>query len=394
MNHGISAMRGIDIIASLFFIFCVFLANIASAGIVQLYASEDISFEDNIYLTPENKKASLITTPKVGVEYFGRIPESTIVGDIHATAGYHLYSYRQTQNSYPDVLLHTHFKNDFIEFGDRYIYSSDPASLEITERANRYKNLVFFSLRTDPRNSIGFGIKGEDTINYYTSTPITFLRNFNRHHTSFYGLMYYNFSPLTNVFFEYGNHKRNYYVDNENNSEGTSMALGMEGFISPVIEAKAKVSYAFRDYRFKLPDSINHVKTWGFNTTVEWKPRSKNEVRITAQRYLEETVYGNNRFFTALDTSIYASHKFTDKYFVSLMVGYHILDYAKVIDGTHRYDTLYSIRPEFGYQFKDWLLAGIWYRHTKRNSTLYIADYLDRTVSIYINMRTRPKKPR
>lgn len=394
MKNKFVAMRGIARRASLFFFFCVFFAGIASAGIWQLHASNEISFEDNIYLTPESEKASLIITPKVGAEYFGRIPESTMEGDIYATAGYHSYSYMPEKNSFPDALIHTHFKNDFFELGDRYIYSSDPASLEITERAKRYKNLVFFSLRTDPRNAIGFGVKAHDTLDYYTSTPFKFLRHFNRNCISLYGLMYYNFSPLTNVFVEYGHHERHYYIDKENNSKGTSIALGMEGLISPVIEAKAKVSYAFRDYRFKLPDAINYTNTLGFNVTVDWKPRSKNEVKIMAQRYLEETVYGENRFFTAFDASIYALHKFTDKYFVSLQFGYHLLDYARVIEGTQRYDNLYSIRPEFGYQFKDWLLAGIWYRHTKRNSTLYAADYLDRTLCVYINMRTRPKKPR
>ena len=373
---------------------CLFFADIAAAGVLQLHASEEISFEDNIYLTPEGEKASLITTPKIGAEYFGRVPESSIVGDLHATAGYHLYSYKTEQNSYPDVLLHTHFKNDFFEFGDRYLYSSDSASQEITERAKRYKNLVFFSLRTDPRNSIGFGVRAQNTTDYYTSTPFKFLKRFNRNCISLYGLMYYNFSPLTNVFLEYGHHERKYYIAKDNNSKGTSFALGMEGFISPVIEAKAKVSYAFRDYRFKVPSAINFVNTLGFYFAVDWKPRSKNEVRIMAQRYLEETVYGENRFFTAFDTSVYMLHKFTEKYYVSLQFGYHVLDYAKVIDGVQRYDKLYSIRPEIGYEFKDWLLAGVWYRHTKRNSTLYVADYLDRTICLYINIRTRPKKPR
>ena len=387
MRYLIETVPGMMCRLALFFILSVIFNVHANAGVFMYHASQELSYDDNIYLTPENEKGSVIITPKVGGEYSGQLPESTITGNVNGTAGYHYYSYRPERNSYPDVLAQAHFRNYFFELGDRYVFTSDPVSHEITERAKRYKNLVYFTLRTNPIFPIGFGVKGENTVDYYMSTPFQFLRRFNRNCLSFYGLMYYNFSPLTNLYFEYGQHKRRYYLNSDNDSTGASFALGLEGYVSPVIEANAKISYAFRGYNFEVPEAVNDVNTVGFHLSLDWKPRSKNEVRITAQRYLEETVYGENRFFTAFDTTIYASHKFTDKYFVSLMVDYHILDYAKVVGGIQRYDTLYSIRPEFGYQFKDWLSAGVWYRHTRRKSTLWEAVYLDRTLSFYINIR-------
>ena len=48
-----------------------------------------------------------------------------------------------------------------------------------------------------------------------------------------------------------------------------------------------------------------------------------------------------------------------------------------------RKDDMFSFRPEIGYQFKDWLSAGVWYNFSTRRSNNNWAEYDRNRVGVF-----------
>ncbi len=359
------------------------VVNSAFAGDVKFLVSEDLSYDDNIYLTDGNEKDSFISSTKAGVAYNNPIAGSGL--DLSATAvgGYDAYTEDNGKNGFWNAYADVNVKNDILKIGDTFLYTSDQANSELTERAKRLNNNVYLSARTSADKKFGFGVVANDSYDYYIDNPWKYDLTRNRVNAGVQA--FYNISAKTSAFVEYV-YTNIAYKDNTNNdSDGSTVALGIEGKIAPKVSGTAKVNYVMRDYSHDLPGYSSYEDLVGYYVALDWNPTERNTIRLSGERRFEESVYENNRYFTDTLVALYGSHKLSDKLTAGLTLAYENMAYDRANnDGVKRSDDLFTVRPELGYQFQEWLSAGVWYQFRNRDSNTNGNDYASNKGGVFV----------
>ena len=88
----------------------------------------------------------------------------------------------------------------------------------------------------------------------------------------------------------------------------------------------------------------------GYYLALEWNPTTRNTIRLSGSRGLEETIWGNNRYFIDTGIDLYASHKLTDKFTVAATFGYDKLNYNCA---AKRYYKSYLKNNKFAQNYSD-----------------------------------------
>lgn len=359
------------------------VVNSAFAGDVKFLVSEDLSYDDNIYLTDGNEKDSFISSTKAGVAYNNPIAGSGL--DLSATAvgGYNAYTEDNGKNGFWNAYADVNVKNDILKFGDTFLYTSDQANSELTERAKRLNNNVYLSARTSTDKKFGFGVVANDSYDYYIDNPWKYDLTRNRVNAGVQA--FYNISAKTSAFVEYVYTNIAYRDNTNNDSDGNAVALGIEGKIAPKVSGTAKVNYVMRDYSHDMPGYSSYEDLVGYYVALDWNPTERNTIRLSGERRFEESVYENNRYFTDTLVTLYGSHKLSDKLTAGLTLAYENMAYDRANnDGVKRSDDLFTVRPELGYQFQEWLSAGVWYQFRNRDSNTNGNDYASNKGGVFV----------
>lgn len=359
---------------SIFLTFIFVLASIltVNASDLKFMASEDISYDDNIYLQNGGRIGSGIFSTKLGALYDLTVPNTSLEGKISGIVGYNAYTKHNGTNGYWDTLVNAEVGNNALKLGDTFLLTSDPANSELTERAQRIKNNVYASYRTSAYKKLSFGVYISDELNKYTGATF---QNLNRNRLNLGVGAYYNISEKTSLLAEYTYHILAYQKTQANNSNGGTLALGVEGQIAPKVTGEAKVTYNYRNYTHEVDGYDDYANLVGYNLALTWEPTSQNLIRLSGSRDFEETIYTNNRYFVSTGIKLYGSQKIMDKFTAGLTLGYENLSYAKEVAGVKRCDDVVTVRPEVNYQFKEWLSAGVWYQYRRRASNAGAANF-------------------
>ena len=344
---------------------CAF-AVLANAGDLKFMASEQVSYDDNIYLTNNNTKDSFISSTKIGAKYEGKVPNTSLKGLFSAVGGYNAYTEKNDKNGYWDALAVAEISNNNFTLGDRFLLTSDPANSEQTERAKRINNTAYASYITSKEKMFSLGVKVSDVYNRYFKDEF---KGLNRNRINAGIGAYYNISSKTSLFAEYTYTDIDYDKNKKNNSDGGIVALGVEGQIASKVKGTAKATYNYRNYDHNLAGYDNYADLFGYEVALAWQPTARTLLRLSGERTFEETLFTNNRYFIDTGINLYAAQKI-NKFTLGLNLGYDNLAYQKAVDNTKRKDDVYTIRPEVDYQFKEWLSAGVWYQFRKRASNM------------------------
>ncbi len=348
---------------------------------LKFMVSEDVSYDDNIYLTDENTKDSFISSTQVGANYKANVPGSGLELSATGLVGYNAYTEDSSKNNYWNALANVDLKNDMFNIGDNFLYTSDPANSELTERAERINNTGYISFKTSTEKTLGFGLFADDSYDRYFQAE--YGDDLNRNRVNVGAKLFYNVSPKTNFFAEYMYSDIAYETNKDNNSTGNTVGLGVEGDITATVNGIAKVTYAMRDYENDVPGVNNYNDLFGYYVALQWQPTDRNTIRLSGERSMQESMYGSNRYYADTLVSLYASQKIFDKWTASLTLGWENMAYDRYEGNTKRNDDLYTIRPALDYQFKDWLSAGVWYQFRTRQSNTNPFDYNRNQAGIY-----------
>ncbi len=362
MEESILLMKKITVLG-----FILVFAMLANAGQFDFMGYEAVSYDDNIYLTHKDKKDSFINTTRLGVNYTGQVPNSSLKLDASAVGGYHFFTEDNDKNAYADAVANVEVYNNNFTLGDKFLFTSDPANSELTQRAKRLNNNAYISYITSKEKMFGVGVKISDVFDRYFKAK---RQDLNRNRINLGAGVYYNLSSKTSFLAEYTYVNIDYQRNNNNNSDGGIVALGVEGQIAPKVKGTAKATYDYRNYKHNLDGYKNYADLFGYEVALSWKPTTQNEIRLSGDRTFDETVYINNRYFVSTGVNLYASQKVMEKFTLALTLGYDNLAYETRVDGVKRSDDVYRVRPEVNYQFKEWLSAGVWYQYRKRDSNL------------------------
>lgn len=364
------------------FAFICAFAVLLNAGELKFMAAEQVSYDDNIYLSSKDKVDSFISSTKLGAFYEGQVPNSSLKGQFSAIGGYNAYTEKNSKNGYWDALVSAELSNNNFTIGDRFILTSDQANAELTQRAKRINNTAYASYITSREKMFSLGFKVADIYNRYLKSD---WEGLNRNRLDLSAGAYYNLSSKTSLFAEYTYTDIDYDKNKDNNSDGGIVALGVEGQISSKVKGIAKATYNYRNYDHSLPGIDNYADLFGYEVSLSWEPTSKDLLTLSGTRTFEETLYENNRFFIDTGVKLYASHKVKEKLTLALTLAYDNLSYkTENWSGKKRSDDVYSLRPEVLYQFKEWLSAGVWYQFRKRTSNVDTREYDNNRAGVFV----------
>lgn len=359
------------------------VVNSAFAGDVKFLVSEDLSYDDNIYLTDGNEKDSFISKTQAGVTYANPIAGSGLELNATALGGYNAYTEDNGKNGFWNAYANVDVKNDLLKIGDSFLYTSDQANSELTERAKRLNNNFYLSAKTSTDKKFGFGVVANDSYDYYIDNPWKY--NLTRNRLNAGVQAFYNISSKTSAFVEYVYTNIAYRDNTNNDSDGSTVALGVEGKIAQKVSGVAKVNYVMRDYSHDMEGYSSYEDLVGYYVALSWNPTERNTVRLSGERRFEESVYENNRYFTDTLVSLYGSHKLSDKLTAGLTLAYENMAYDRANNnGVKRSDDLFTVRPELDYQFQEWLSAGVWYQFRNRDSNTNGNDYASNKGGVFV----------
>ena len=337
-----------------------------------LIASETLSYDDNIYLRKDSTKESFISTTRVGADYKAPVPSTGLQLKADAGVGYNAYTENHDKNNYWEALGGVELANTQFKVGDRLLYTSDPANSELTDRKKRLNNTGYISYVTSHEKMFGIGFFADDSYDRYMEAEMQYLT---RNRLNLGAQLYYNITAKTDFFIEYMFSDITYKDNKTSNSIGNRLGVGVNGHIASKVAGTAKVTYDMRDYDHSRPGANDYNDLVGYHVALTYTPTTRNLIRLSGERKMEETRYGNddgfNRYFADTLVSLYASHKLNDKLTASLTLSWENMDYAKRAYGEKRKDNLYIVRPQVDYQFKEWLSAGVWYQFRTRHSNAH-----------------------
>ena len=352
------------------------------AGPVKFVVTEDISYDDNIYLKKgDEKKDSFISTTRVGADYKAQIPGSSLNLKAGALVGYNAYTEKPSKNNYWDALGVAEVSNKNFTLGDRLLFTSDPANSSMTDRNKRMNNNAYASYQTSHEKLISFGLAVNDVFDRYFEGKLDYL---NRNRFNAGAQVFYNFNTKTNVFAEYMFSDIVYQTNGLNNSVGHQVAVGINGQVAPKVTGTAKATYAMRDYSHDKVGATNHPDLFGYYAALTWKATSRDTVKLSGERSMEETVYGANRYFADTIIALSGTHKFNKKLSASLTLAWEDMAYSREVGNTKRHDTLYTIRPQVDYLFREWLMAGVWYQFRTRESNVKPYEYDNNKAGVFV----------
>lgn len=344
--------------------------------------SEDVSYDDNIYLTDNDERDSFIRSTQVMARYKNKIPESSINIDANANLGYNSYSEDSTINNYVNAGVGLKLNNKNFDFRENFIYTSDPANLSLRLRSRRVNNDIYLGYSSNKEKRLGYGLFIQDILDNYIEHIFKYLSR-NRINLGF--KLFYNFTSKKSAYLGYQYSNISYLENDYSNSNGNSIFLGITGEITPKTKGTVQLSYDDRHYNKNNKDSISNGNVIGYLVNVTYKPYYSTTLSLDGNRKMEESSFGKNRYY--ISTSVYLTVKqmLFKKFMFRTSVGYENMEYPIAVNNSHRTDDYFTIIPGIDYDFEKYFSVGLWYQYRNKNSNFNYEGYSDNKCGIKVS---------
>ena len=344
----------------------VLASCVVYAGDFSFVFNEKLFFDDNIYLTKNNKDSSLISATRLGVDFKSAIPQTTLDFNAGALLGYNYYFTDPSVNSCFDVLVNLGAKNENLNVENTFRYTEDPAESAFTERVARINNLTKIYFQTARYNLLSFGVGLVNSLDNYLDSYYDEVLSRNR--LNFIANIYYEVFPRTDIYFDYTGSYTQYTTNEENNSFGSSIGLGVKGELASNMTANIKLCFDNRSYSnnrlFAGKESEETFGIFGYEALVKWEPLHNTSVVLSGHRRAEETQYELDRYYISTLFALQLKQKFYDTVGGSLLFSYEGLSY----DQSERADNILKIRPAIEIETGNGAAVVIWYSYSDKTS--------------------------
>ncbi len=361
---------------------CFVAVNAYADKPLQFIVSEDISYDDNIYLTDGNKTSSAISSTQLFAKYLNTIPNSSLKFGANANIGYNAYSEAPAKNDYMNAGLGVNLSNSKFFLEDKFVYTADPATSELSDRAKRINNFASFRFKTSLERMFSIALIASDSLDRYQEAEYEAL---NRNRFNAGAQLHYNVSSKTSIYAGYLFSAINYEKNKNNNSFGNSFNLGVNGNVTQKIKGTAQVSYDMRDYDTDIAGMEKKGELFGYLVSLAYEPTTKNSVKLFGERKMEETITVNNRYYVSTEVGLeYKQKVYNDKWSVALLTSYENLSYPEKIGDVDRADDLFKVKPSVEYKFRENLFASLWYQFRNKSSNYDGAEYTNNKVGVQV----------
>ena len=283
---------------------------------------------------------------------------------------YHDYSDSNTNNHRVEGLFEYNLKGGLsFDIVEEYKKSQDPYSTAVSTQLDKYQtNLVdttisydlseLFMMRAGYSN---FWVEYDDVAN----------EGRNRLDNSFSAYVSYKAKPKTTLFTEYKFTDVDYDKQTVSGSEMHYINGGLNWDVTPKTSLKIKTGYVHKDFDTAGIDDVDDIEVelrgvFNFKTNAS--------AQLTAQRSVTETITVTADYMLTHSVSLSYIHDLNSKISANFLLSYASDKYQRI--GTQeRRDDIYSFFPGVDYAFTDWLLAGLTYSYTERDSNFDANDY-------------------
>jgi hypothetical protein len=351
------------------------------------FLSTQESYDSNIYLTRDAAKSALINRSVIGVNLVENLGSRY---DLKGGYNMELLGYsRETQIN--DAVHHNAdlgFKGKMpkgitVTVDDKWKQTTDQATSQTVERAQRVENTMGFNLNAPLRGKFGFALVAQHVYNNYFDPAYATL---DREEVQVGANLEYKWQPKTKLFVSYRHGILNYQVGYANDATFDNVEVGATGQIAPKVQGTVTAGAQMRKYDEDLNDAKDDANTAQYSAQAVWKPVEKTDVTLFAKRGNVETNYGDARFYTSTLTDLSVS-RMVRKFKVTVGLSYEDVRYSdkrNTLSATElvRKDENANARLLVDYNIQKWLTANFGYSYKDRSSNFDQFEYKDNVVSL------------
>ncbi|HPO44266.1 MAG TPA: outer membrane beta-barrel protein [Spirochaetota bacterium] len=329
------------------------------------------NYDSNIYLEMEGKDSSMINRTSLGADLMHKLGSRV---DLSGGYALELLSYDEspTTNNADHHLAHLGAKARLpkgmtVSVEDKYAETTDQATTQETDRAERVQNDIKTRFEAPIRGKFGFALEAAHTYHNYLSTTNAVL---DREELLSGFDVTYQLMPKTRAMVSYRYGDLN-YVKNTGKGDATynNIEAGLVGNIAPKLTGALKAGVQMRSYADNNAGVDKDIDTFGYSAQLLWKAVPRTEIVLYAKRANVETSYGDSRFYTSTLTDLAFSRE-VRKVKLTLGGSYEMIEYAENTAGQTRprEDDNITARLLAEYSVRKWLKADLGYNYRARLS--------------------------
>lgn len=356
------------------------------AGSMTLFPTFGFSYghTNNVFLTStEAQKLSsnyTVFSPGIRLESEGEKTDFSAQYDYNKTIYNSNSKYNFDRHNLSAHLGYTASSRSRAELSVEYVNATDRIGT-----GNQQGDLINLGLDPDEWHSFGVGGKWHyggvgakgaidlelGTLNRQYDNNRDFTRTRDRR-TNYFGATYsHAVSPKTNLLAQFKRSNIDYDVATLDNSE-TRLMFGAEWQATGKTSARALVGYLEKDFDNPIHDDFSGVAV---EVGATWSPRSYSIFDLSLARETDET-NGNGSYVVRNSADLGWTHFWKDRFSTTANIGISDENYKE----NARDDSLNYYGLSAKYQFTDWLMSGLGYRHSNRTSTLQDFEYKDNSL--------------
>lgn len=352
---------------------------------VNPFVSTQESYDSNIYLTNTQPKSAMINRSAIGVDLLHNLGAR-----YNLKGGYSMELLGYSRESNINDAVHHNanvgatakLPNDItVMFDDKWKQTTDQATSQTVERAQRVENTAAFNLNAPVRGKMGFTVAVQHVYNNYLNNNPTLDRE--EFQAGFD--LDYKWQPKTKLFLSYRHGMLSYQSGNTNDATFDNVDLGITGNIAPKVQGTVKAGMQMRKYDEDVAGSKEDATTAQYSAQANWKPVEKTEVILFAKRGNVETNYNEARFYTSTLTDLTITRA-VRKVKVGLGLSYEDVRYSDINisrgDTKERIDENASVRLTADYNIQKWLVANAGYTYKDRSSNFDQFEYKDNIITV------------
>ncbi|MDP3789123.1 MAG: outer membrane beta-barrel protein, partial [Candidatus Omnitrophota bacterium] len=371
------------------------------------YIEEKFTWDDNIYLTPENKKADYISQLSPGIiakidmpsfittGVFGGATKpaspaevsSTIVNLAYNADIEQYFSNPKNNNVGHNLVAATIIPSNL--FGgkgktvfalkDAFKFTTDPATTEITQFYPRYHNDMEARVKYTPREKIAVGLVYKQSLEWYTQKA---MQDFNYMEDIITPALYYDMTPKSALFVDTDLGKVMYYTGNRD-SIFYQISGGVTGQITPKTNVHLKVGAQIRTHKdaelygdYAALTATGSIATW---------LRRDIYMNLSFGKHVVESTYQNNAYFDLKYAQLQLIKHLTGKLAIEAGVKLGRNDYPKSGDeGSEgvriRRDFIWTLKGGISYKILKWIDSTVSYELKGSDSNFRKFNYMDNRI--------------
>ncbi|HBA59667.1 MAG TPA: hypothetical protein DCZ92_02360 [Elusimicrobia bacterium] len=362
-------------------------------GTVEINPTASIkqSYDSNIYLKATDLKSSLINRSAIGVNLLNKFGPK-----LELSGGYMLEQLSYSRSAgINDATHHTANlglkaklpRDASLSIDDNFMDTTDQATSELTERAQRVQNTATLKMEAPLRGKFGYGIDVQHNYNDYKLLSNDAL---DRAETLAGFNVSYQLQPKTKVFlgYTYGDLKYDNSTYETGDATYNNIDVGVMGNLAPKLVGIVKAGTQMRNYKNSLvsggitADDNSSLAT--YSAQLQWKALEKTEIVGFAKRANVETSGSVSRYYTSTLSDLSASREVRK---IKLTVGgsFETVEYPEALSTTSdkkRFDHNTNLRFTAEYNMQTWLKAGLGYQYKNRTSNVETNDYKDNVIGL------------